>query len=76
MAVSSTGEVNNCILFRRVRIEKGARVSNSIIMQDSFIGENAEINCVITDKSAVIKPKKALCGAENYPIFVGKGIVI
>lgn len=70
------GEVTNCILFRRVRIAKGAKVSNSIIMQDTFIGENAEINCVITDKSAVIKPQKALCGAENYPIFVGKGIVI
>ncbi len=70
------GEVENCILFRRVHIGKGAKVRNSIIMQDTFIGENAEINCVITDKSAVIKPKKILSGAPNYPVFVGKSIVI
>ncbi len=70
------GEVENCVLFRRVRIAKGAKVKNSIIMQDSFIGENTELNCVITDKSAVIKPGKTLSGAENFPVFVGKGIVI
>jgi len=70
------GEVENCILFRRVTIAKGATVKNSIIMQDTFIGENAQLNCVITDKSAVIKPGKTLSGAENFPVFVGKGIVI
>ncbi len=70
------GEAENCILFRRVHIAKGAKVSNSIFMQDSFIGENANINCVISDKNAVIKPGKTLCGAENFPVFVGKGIVI
>jgi glucose-1-phosphate adenylyltransferase len=70
------GEVENCILFRRVNIGKGAKVKNSIIMQDTFIGENADLNCVITDKNVVIKPDKILSGAENYPLFVGKGIVV
>lgn len=70
------GEAENCILFRRVHIAKGAKVSNSILMQDSFIGENAKINCVISDKSAVVKPGKTLSGSENFPVFIGKGIVI
>ncbi len=70
------GEVENCVLFRRVHIAKGAVVKNSIIMQDTFVGENAQLNCVITDKNAVIKPGKTLSGAENFPVFVGKGIVI
>ena len=70
------GEVENCILFRRVTIGKGAKVKNSIIMQDAFVGENTTLNCVITDKNAVIKPNKTLAGAKNYPVFVGKGIVI
>jgi len=70
------GEAENCIFFRRVHIEKGAKVSNAILMQDSFVGENAVINCVITDKNAVIKPGKTICGAENFPVFIGKGISI
>lgn len=70
------GEVENCILFRRVTIGKGAKIKNSIIMQDTFVGENVNLNCVITDKNVVIKPAKTLAGTKNYPMFVGKGIVI
>ncbi len=70
------GEAENCILFRGVRVGKGAKVKNSIIMQDTFIGDGAELNCVITDKGAVIKPRKTLTGAPNFPVFIGKGIVI
>ena len=70
------GEVENCILFRGVTIAKGAKVKNSIIMQGTYVGENASLECVITDKSVVVKPNKTLCGASNYPIYVGKEIVI
>ncbi|MBR2869382.1 MAG: glucose-1-phosphate adenylyltransferase subunit GlgD [Clostridia bacterium] len=70
------GEVENCILFRGVTVAKGAKLKNCIVMQDSYIGDNAEIECVIADKSVVVKPNKKLCGASNYPIYVGKGIVI
>ena len=70
------GEVENCILFRGVTVAKGAKVKNSIIMQDTEIGENAKIECVITDKDVKISSRKTLCGAENYPIYIGKGIVI
>lgn len=70
------GEVENCILFRGVKIGKGAKVTNSIIMQDTVIGDNAEIDCVITDKDVTVKTGKKLCGASNYPVYIGKGIVI
>ncbi len=70
------GEVENCILFRGVTVSKGAKIKNSIIMQGSFIGENASLNCVILDKSVAIKPGKAICGADNFPVYVGKEIVI
>lgn len=70
------GEVENCILFRGVKIGKGAKVKNAIIMQDTVIGDNAEIECVITDKDVTIKNNKKLCGASNYPVYIGKGIVI
>ncbi len=70
------GEVENSILFRGVTVAKGAKIKNSIVMQGSFIGENSTLDCVIIDKGAVLKPNKMLCGASNYPVYIGKGIVI
>ncbi len=70
------GEVENCILFRGVTVAKGAKLKNCIIMQDSYIGDNSEIECVIADKKVIVKPNKKLCGASNYPVYIGKGIVI
>ncbi len=70
------GTVKNSILFRGVRVAKGAVVENSIIMQDAFVGEDARVNCVIMDKNTVITPKKNISGDKNYPILVGKEIVI
>ncbi len=70
------GEVENSILFRGVTVAKGAKIKNSIVMQGSFIGENSTLDCVIIDKEAVLKPNKMLCGASNYPVYIGKGIVI
>lgn len=70
------GVVENSILFRGVRVEKGAVVKNSIIMQDTYLAENSSVNCVVTDKGVVITPGKSLSGAENYPVYIGKNIVI
>lgn len=64
------GEVENCILFRGVKIGKGAVVKNSIIMQDTTIMGNAEINYVITDKEVTVTAGKELRGNESFPIFV------
>ena len=70
------GEVENSIIFRGVRIEKGAVVRNSIVMQESFVASGSSLDYVIMDKIAVITPNKNLSGAENYPFYIGKGIVI
>ncbi len=70
------GTVKNSIIFRGVRVAKGAVVENSILMQDAFVGEDAKLNCVIMDKNTVITPNKTLSGDKTYPLFVGKEIVI
>lgn len=70
------GTVENCVLFKGVRIAKNTSVRNSIIMQDSYISEGAVIENVIMDKGCVITPNKTLGGASNFPVYVGKGIVI
>ncbi len=64
------GEVENCILFRGVKIGKGAVVKNSIIMQDTTVRDNAQIDYVITDKEVIISEGRALKGNRSFPVFV------
>jgi len=70
------GKVENCIMFRGVRIEEGAVVKNSILMQGAYIGAGAKVNCVILDKNVAIKPIVELSGNKNYPVYVGKNIIV
>ena len=70
------GIVENSILFRGVKVGKNTVIRNSIIMQDSFVGDNVVLNCVISDKNAVIKNGRCLSGHETHPFSIGKGAVI
>lgn len=70
------GEVENSVLFRGVKIYRGAKVKNSIIMQNSEVLENAVLENVILDKDVIIKRSKKLIGQENYPVVIGKKVVI
>lgn len=70
------GTVENCVIFRGVKIGKGAVVKNSILMQDTAIGAKCDINNVITDKNVKIGDMRMLTGSQNYPLFLGKGAVI
>lgn len=70
------GKVENCVLFRDVHIGKGASVSNSIIMQASDIGTNCQLNYVIIDKIAIIRPERTLMGFDSYPVFIRKASVV
>ncbi len=67
------GVVENSILFRGVKVAKGAVVKNSVIMQDNYIGANTSLNCVITDKNVVISDSKNLSGCNTLPYFIQKG---
>lgn len=66
------GQVENCIIFKGVKVEKGAVVKNSILMQDTVIGENAKVNCVIADKNVSIKSSAELSGANTFPVCLAK----
>lgn len=70
------GTVENCILCRGVKIEKGAVVKNCVIMQDTVIGKKSSISSVITDKKVVIGDEKNLTGSDSYPLYIGKNAVI
>jgi glucose-1-phosphate adenylyltransferase len=70
------GEAENCVIFRNVRVERGARVKNCILMQGTYVSADVTLESVITDKGVMIKPGKTLIGAENYPVYLGKNIVV
>lgn len=67
------GVVENSILFRGVKVSRGAVIRNSIVMQDNFIGANTSLDCVITDKNVVISDRKTLSGCSELPYFIQKG---
>ncbi len=67
------GVVENSILFRGVKVGKGAVVRNSIVMQDNIIGENTSLNCVITDKNVVIGDRTTIGGCADLPYYIPKG---
>ena len=66
------GIVRNSVLFRGVKIGKDAVVENCIIMQDSVIENNADIQYVTLDKRVKIGGQKTLKGTSTYPIYVRK----
>ena len=70
------GTVENCVLFRGVKIGKGAVVKNCVLMQDTVIGPGASAEYIITDKDAVISEGKDVKGSDTYPFYVSKGQVI
>ncbi len=70
------GQIENCILFRGVRVAKGARLKNCIIMQDTAIQADARLSSVIADKDCVITQGTVLTGTDTLPIVVPKGTTV
>lgn len=67
------GDVENCIIFRGVKVGKGTVLKDSIIMQSTIIGENCDIRYVTADKDVVISDNSNLKGAKNHPFVIKKG---
>ncbi len=70
------GTVENSVLFRGVKIGKGAVVKNCILMQDTEVGDKCELNYVISDKNVKIGDYRSICGTVDYPVFINKGSVV
>ncbi len=70
------GEVENSILFRGVYVGKGAKIKNSIVMQDGRVYENTSLDQVIVDKRVNVRPYSNLKGNESYPLIIPKGAVV
>lgn len=67
------GHVENSILFKGVKVGKGAVVKNCVIMQDSVIEAGANIEYIIADKDVTIAANKEIKGTESFPVYISKG---
>ncbi|NLW79434.1 MAG: glucose-1-phosphate adenylyltransferase subunit GlgD [Ruminococcaceae bacterium] len=70
------GEIENCVIFRGVRIGKGAKLKNCVVMQSSWIQPGAVMENVITDKNVIIGESQQLRGAPHFPVFIAKNCVV
>ena len=67
------GTVKNSVLFRDVRVEKGAVVENAILMQGTVVKAGARVSHAILDKDVVLSEEKSLTGLAELPLCVKKG---
>jgi len=70
------GKSQHSILFRQVTIAAGATVENCVIMNDSVIGEGAELKYAILDKDVVVRPSAKLIGTPNAPVIIKRGEIV
>ncbi len=70
------GGCKDSILFRQVTVCNDAEVRNCLVMNDTVIGENAQLQYVIVDKDVTIRPGSKLIGTKNNPIIIKRGEVV
>ena len=70
------GSIENCILGRAVKIKKGARVKNSVILPNAIIGEGSVVENAVIDKGAKILINKEIVGNEEQIAYVRRGDTI
>ena len=70
------GTVENCVLFRGVKIAKGAVVRNCVLMQGTEFGEGCNIDAIVADKNVTISANRVLTGSPEYPLYLGKKATI
>lgn len=66
------GEIENCVLFRGVKIGKGAKVKNCILMQDTVVEAGASVEYVIADKNVTISADATMKGTDILPTYIPK----
>ena len=67
------GTVENSILFRGVKVERGAVVKDSVLFRGTYVESGAELNCIVTDKDVHVTEGVKLSGNHNMPFYIQKG---
>ncbi len=70
------GNVEGSVLFRGVKIGRGATVKNCVLLQGTTVGEGAMIENVVSDKNGAILDGRVLVGSPVEPYYVARNTVI
>ena len=70
------GSVENCVIFRSVRIEKGVSLKNCVVMDKCIIRAGAQLENVICDRYVTVSPDTCIKGTAQSPCVLPKGGVI
>lgn len=66
------GEVEDSILFRGIKIAKGAKVKNCVLMQGTVVEAGANLEYIITDKNVTVTAGRDLKGSDSFPFYISK----
>ena len=70
------GTVVNSVLSRYVRVEKGARVENCVLMQSCTVQADGVLRYTIADKNVRVNPGRMLMGHGTYPLVIAKNEIV
>ena len=70
------GEVENSVIFHGVKIGKGAKIINSVIMPFTNIGENAYIEKAVVAQNCEIGSGTKIMSEDNSVIVVPEGEIV
>jgi len=70
------GTVVNSVICRNVKIGAGAVIKNCILQDDTSVGKNATLDCIIADRSVVISEKRSMVGYRTYPVYIERARII
>lgn len=70
------GVVENCVLFRGVRVEEGTVLKDCVVMQDTVIRGDTHISYAIIDKNVTVNRGRELMGHYTYPLVISKESVV
>lgn len=67
------GKAKHSLLFRQVTICPDAEVEACVIMNDSVVGQGAQLKYVILDKDVTVRPGTKLIGTPSNPVIIKRG---
>jgi len=66
------GTVENSVIFRGVKISKGAVVKNCVLFAGTYVGAGAHLNCVVSDINVTVSDGITLSGSKNLPFYISR----
>ncbi len=70
------GTIENCVLSRGVRIGRGSVLRNCVVMQNTTIMNNVELDHVILDKDVIVRDDRKIAGHETFPVVIEKASIV